>query len=88
MIERRKMFQDRADATLKRTAIEESRDKQTIAELSEKIQRRVSAKRMSPNDIKPSEYKEPIPIALRKRRGMLGPLSIDDKIHIVYKVLE
>lgn len=87
VIQRRDLLRDRANKLLVRSAVTEHLDQAEVARLSEKIQRRGSGKGTNADEIKPAEYKEEVPIALRKRCGKKGPLSVRDKIDIVYQVV-
>jgi hypothetical protein len=58
-----------------------------VARLSEKVLKRGSGKPRNPHEIRPSEYIEDVPIDRRKRSGKKGPLSLKDKIELVYQVV-
>ena len=55
--------------------------------LSKKIENRGSGKKKDPNEIKASEYKEPIPPDGRRRGKRRGPLRLHDKVNIIHEVV-
>ena len=57
------------------------------AELSKKIQSRGTKSSANPNEIKPSEYREPVSIACRKKGKRRPKITLREKILIIHRVI-
>ncbi len=56
-------------------------------ELGKKIMNRGTKSTTNPNEIKPSEYKEPVSIATRKRIKRRPKVTLREKIQIIHRVI-
>jgi len=83
----RKLFKDRACRSFLSSSNALQMGLANAAELSKKIQNRGSRSTANPNEIKPSEYKEPISIACRKKGKHRAKVTLREKILMIHRVI-
>ena len=84
---KRQVFLDRAKAAVQRNKDLLNDAQRSTAELNKKLQNRGTGVKAAPNEIKPSEFKEPTGI-LKRRKGKHRPkLTAREKVRIVHRVI-